>query len=82
MLKECEKRPVSNEQLNEVCDRIEKSLQNRLDTEVSSQVVGELVMEELRNLDKVAYVRFASVYKDFRDIDSFVQVISEIQKNQ
>ncbi|MBP0985948.1 MAG: transcriptional repressor NrdR, partial [Oscillospiraceae bacterium] len=82
MLKACEKRPVSNEQLNEVCDRIEKSLQNRLDTEVSSQVVGELVMEELRNLDKVAYVRFASVYKDFRDIDSFVQVISEIQKNQ
>ena len=66
MLKACEKRPVSNEQLNEV----------------SSQVVGELVMEELRNLDKVAYVRFASVYKDFRDIDSFVQVISEIQKNQ
>ena len=82
MLKACEKRPVSNEQLLEVCDRIEKSLQNRLDTEVSSQVIGELVMEELKNLDKVAYVRFASVYRDFRDIDSFVQVISEMQKNQ
>ena len=82
MLKACEKRPVTNEQLLSICDRIEKTLQNRLDSEVSSQVVGELVMEELKNTDKVAYVRFASVYRDFRDIDSFVQVISEIQKNQ
>ena len=82
MLKACEKRPVTNEQLLAICDRIEKTLQNRLDSEVSSQVVGELVMEELKNTDKVAYVRFASVYRDFRDIDSFVQVISEIQKNQ
>ena len=82
MLKACEKRPVSNEELLAVCDRIEKSLQNRLDSEVSSQVIGELVMEELKDLDKVAYVRFASVYKDFRDIDTFVQVISEMQKNQ
>ena len=82
MLKACEKRPVTNEQLLAICDRIEKTLQNRLDSEVSSQVVGELVMDELKNTDKVAYVRFASVYRDFRDIDSFVQVISEIQKNQ
>ena len=82
MLKACEKRPVTNEQLLAICDRIEKTLQNRLDSEVASQVVGELVMEELKNTDNVAYVRFASVYRDFRDIDSFVQVISEIQKNQ
>ena len=79
MLKACEKRPVSAEQLNQVCDRVEKNLQNRLEKEIPTQTVGELVMEELRHLDKVAYIRFASVYRDFRDIDTFLDAIRELK---
>ena len=82
MLKACEKRPVTLEALNAVCDRIERELNNSMAGEVSTEVIGELVMESLRKLDKVAYVRFASVYKDFRDIDTFVQVINEIQVDE
>ena len=78
MLKACEKRPVTNEQLLAICDRIEKTLQNRLDSEVSSQVVGELVMEELKNTDKVAYVRFASVYRQFTDVNTFIKEIEAL----
>ncbi len=79
MLKACEKRPVTYEELTGVCDRIERELNNSMSGEVSTSVIGELVMESLKKLDKVAYVRFASVYKDFRDIDTFVQVINEMQ---
>ena len=79
MLKACEKRPVSAEQLNQVCDRVEKNLQNRLEKEIPTKTVGELVMEELRQLDKVAYIRFASVYRDFRDIDTFLDAIRELK---
>ena len=79
MLKACEKRPVSAEQLNQVCDRVEKNLQNRLEKEIPTKTVGELVMEELRHLDKVAYIRFASVYRDFRDIDTFLDAIRELK---
>ena len=79
MLKVCEKRPVTYEELNGICDRIERELNNSMSGEVSTSVIGELVMESLKKLDKVAYVRFASVYRDFRDIDTFVQVINEIQ---
>ena len=82
MLKACEKRPVTLEELDGVCDRIERELNNSMSGEVSTSVIGELVMESLRRLDKVAYVRFASVYKDFRDIDTFVQVINEIQVDE
>ena len=79
MLKACEKRPVTYEELTGVCDRIERELNNSMSGEVSTSIIGELVMESLKKLDKVAYVRFASVYKDFRDIDTFVQVINEMQ---
>ena len=79
MLKACEKRPVSAEQLNQVCERVEKNLQNRLEKEIPTKTVGELVMEELRHLDKVAYIRFASVYRDFRDIDTFLDAIRELK---
>lgn len=72
IVRACEKRPVSAQQIEDVVTRIEQKLANQMKKEVSSQEIGELVMEELKRLDEVAYVRFASVYKSFRDIDTFV----------
>ena len=79
MLKACEKRPISAEQLSGVCDRVEKNLLNHLEKEIPTKIVGELVMDELKQIDKVAYIRFASVYRDFRDIETFLKAINEIQ---
>ena len=75
--KACEKRPVAREEIERAADEIEQTLRDRLATEVATREIGEMVMARLRALDEVAYVRFASVYKEFRDADSFVQ---EIQK--
>ncbi|HHT20698.1 MAG TPA: transcriptional repressor NrdR [Tissierellia bacterium] len=72
IVRACEKRPVSAQQIEDVVTRIEQKLANQMKKEVSSQAIGELVMAELKQLDEVAYVRFASVYKSFRDIDTFV----------
>lgn len=72
IVRACEKRPVSAQQIEDIVTRIEQKLANQLKKEVSSQAIGELVMQELKNLDEVAYVRFASVYKSFRDLDTFV----------
>jgi transcriptional repressor NrdR len=74
------KRPVSTDQIEAVVHRIEESLLVSAQREVSTQDIGSLVMQELNKLDKVAYVRFASVYKSFEDIGEFVQAIKEIQK--
>ena len=72
LLKACEKRPISINQLEKaVCD-IERELQNSLDREVSSKLIGELVMDALKSIDKVAYVRFASVYREFNNADTFI----------
>ena len=71
LLKACEKRPVSVSALEGVADRVEATLQDRPEKEMSTADIGGFVMEELRKLDKVAYVRFASVYKHFRDIGEF-----------
>jgi transcriptional repressor NrdR len=71
LLKACEKRPVSVAALETIADRVEATLQERPDKEIPTVDVGTFVMEELRKLDKVAYVRFASVYKHFRDIGEF-----------
>ena len=71
LLKACEKRPVSVAALESIADRVEATLQDRPEKEISTADVGSFVMEELRKLDKVAYVRFASVYKHFRDIGEF-----------
>ena len=73
----CEKRPVSADEVHKMADQIETHLSNSLEREVTSQSIGELLMEKLRKLDQVAYVRFASVYRDFGDIDTF---LSEIHK--
>jgi transcriptional repressor NrdR len=71
LLKACEKRPVSVASLEGIADRVEAALQDRPEKEIATADIGSFVMEELRKLDKVAYVRFASVYKHFRDIGEF-----------
>jgi transcriptional repressor NrdR len=82
ILKACEKRPVGIEQIEALVDRIEKSINSSMEKEVSSELVGSMVMEELRNLDEVAYVRFASVYRSFKDIDEFMDVVKTLYKQQ
>ena len=74
----CHKRPVSTQQINAMIDEIENQIFNMEEKEVPTSVIGELVMEKLKMLDEVAYVRFASVYKDFSDVDSFIQIITEL----
>ena len=85
MLRACEKRPVSLEQLERAVDSIETQLQNNLEREITSDSIGELAMESLRNLDEVAYVRFASVYRQFKDINTFMEelakILSDSEKN-
>jgi len=76
--KACEKRPVPREEIERTADEIEQALRDNLATEVPTREIGEMVIERLRALDEVAYVRFASVYKDFRDADSFVQEIEKL----
>lgn len=78
MIKACEKRPVSISQIEEVANNIEKTLQNNFSQEVPSSTIGQMVMEALKKLDEVAYVRFASVYRQFKDIDSFKKLLEEL----
>ena len=78
MLRACEKRPVPMADLELAVDEIEQSIQNSLDREVSTAKIGELVMERLKPLDEVAYVRFASVYRQFKDINSFMRELNKI----
>lgn len=72
LVKACEKRPVSMETLEDLTDAIEKAISKEQDREVSSKRIGELIMEKLADLDEVAYVRFASVYRQFRDVNQFM----------
>lgn len=76
--KACEKRPISIATIEEVADRIERFLQSRGEKEVASSVIGEEVMRQLYDLDKVAYVRFASVYRSFQDLDAFMRELKEL----
>jgi transcriptional repressor NrdR len=78
LLKACEKRPVSVASLEKVADRVESSLQDRLEKEITTEEIGAFVMNELRRLDKVAYVRFASVYRHFRDINEFMTELKDL----
>ena len=78
MVRACEKRPVSMADLEHAVDEIEQIIQNSLDREVSTAHIGELVMERLKPLDEVAYVRFASVYRQFKDINSFMNELTKI----
>jgi len=78
MRKACEKRPVSIATIEEAADRIERFLQSKGDKEVASTVIGEEVMRQLYDLDKVAYVRFASVYRSFQDLDAFMRELKDL----
>ena len=78
MVRACEKRPVAMADLEHAVDEIEQIIQNSLDREVSTERIGELVMERLKPLDEVAYVRFASVYRQFKDINSFMHELTKI----
>lgn len=78
ILRSCEKRPISMAQIDAVVDSIEKNLFNCLEQEVTSQKIGDLVMEELKNLDEVAYIRFAAVYRQFKDSATFFEEMQKI----
>jgi transcriptional repressor NrdR len=78
LLRACEKRPVSIVTITQLTDSIEKDLRNRMEQELSSEVIGELVMAGLKNIDEVAYVRFASVYRQFKDVATFMQELQEL----
>ena len=78
MLRACEKRPVSIEQIDRIVSDIEAELQNSLDREVTSIHIGELAMDKLKALDEVAYVRFASVYRQFKDINTFMDELAKL----
>ncbi|MCI9575229.1 MAG: transcriptional regulator NrdR [Clostridiales bacterium] len=78
LLRACEKRPVSLEVLEDMVDEIECTLQNSMDREVSSSVIGSIALDKLKNTDEVAYVRFASVYRDFPDINSFMKELQQL----
>ena len=78
MIRACEKRPVPLAELERIADSEEQELQNGLDREITTAHIGELVMEKLRGLDQVAYVRFASVYRQFKDIDTFMKELNKL----
>jgi len=80
MLKACEKRPVSVSALEKVADKVEATLQERPEREISTTEVGQFVMQALKGLDAVAYVRFASVYRNFRDVGEFKKQLEELLK--
>ena len=82
LLRACEKRPVSIEQIENMVDSIESRLQSSLDREVTSKNIGELCMEQLKNVDEVAYVRFASVYRQFKDINTFMEELNKLLKEK
>lgn len=77
VLRACHKRPISATQINQLVDEVETDIFNREEKEISSTVIGEIVMDKIKELDSVAYVRFASVHREFKDVDSFM---SELKK--
>ena len=78
LLKACEKRPVAMAKLAEVVDEVDSMLADSADREISTTAIGELLMDRLRTLDKIAYVRFASVYRDFQDVEAFVTELKDL----
>ncbi|MBR5755981.1 MAG: transcriptional repressor NrdR [Firmicutes bacterium] len=82
IIRACQKRPVSLEQMEAIVNDIEKSMNNLMEKEVSSEFIGNAVMDHLKNLDEVAYVRFASVYREFTDVGTFVSEIEKLISNE
>ena len=82
MLRACEKRPVSLNQLEQIADEIEQELQSGLEREISTVNIGEMVMSRLKDVDEVAYVRFASVYRSFKDINTFMDELAKLLSDE
>ena len=82
LLRATQKRPVSMKQMEEIADDIERSISNRMVSEITSVEIGNLVMERLRQVDEVAYIRFASVYRQFNDINTFFEEIKSLMNNE
>ena len=80
IVKACQKRPVSRSQMQNIVDDIEKNISNKMIVEIKSEDIGEMVMERLKNVDEVSYVRFASVYRQFKDINTFMDEIKNLMK--
>lgn len=82
LIKSCEKRPVPLKELEKLAIEIERELKNNMEREISSTLVGELVMDKLKSVDEVAYVRFASVYREFKDISTFIEEIESLLRKR
>jgi len=82
IIRACEKRPVSMQQIEQIANEIEFELWEKTEDEIPTQLIGEMVMDKLRDLDDVAYVRFASVYKQFKDIDTFINELTNMLENR
>ena len=81
ILRACHKRPISAEAINEVVDDVEKEIYELEEREIMSSVIGELIMNKLKDLDPVAYVRFASVYREFKDVNTFMDELKKVLNN-
>jgi len=82
LLKACQKRPVSRSQIENIADEVEKRITNEMQTEVKSEHIGELIMEQLKKIDEVSYVRFASVYRQFKDVNTFLEEINNLMSDK
>ena len=82
IIRACEKRPVPMATIEDMVDRIERGLNNLMQKEVKSDFIGELVMDELKKVDQVAYIRFASVYRQFTDVETFTEEIQKLQRSK
>lgn len=78
----CQKRPISRKQIQKIADEIEKEISNKMLSEVQSEHIGEMVMKKLKVIDEISYVRFASVYRQFKDIDTFLEEIENLKTTQ
>lgn len=78
LIRACEKRPISIDMIEKMIDEVERTLHNELEREIPSQRIGELIMEKLKLMDEVAYVRFASVYRQFKDLNTFVDELTKL----
>lgn len=79
-MKACEKRPINQEKIESAVDQIENDLRNMDTIEIKSKIIGDMVSEKLKSMDEVAYIRFASVYKKFKDIESFEKELKELKR--
>lgn len=82
MIKSCEKRPVSISEIEDAVNNIEKRIENSMRKEITSLEIGDMVMDELKDLDEVSYVRFASVYREFKDLQSFMDELKNFVKKK